>query len=239
VLLWLWANLENNMNVEYIREQFVKCLHDEDFVIDKSGVKTIELINAVFHANEDSIFGNVNKEYVERELQWYKSMSLSVNDIPGGTPQIWKQVASKDGMINSNYGWCIYSEDNGYQFKNVLEELVSNPFSRRANMIYTRPSMHTDFNKDGMSDFICTNNVQYFIREGQLHACVFMRSNDAVFGYKNDYAWQRHVQEQLLIGINNRLATAYGLGTMLWNVGSLHVYERHFDIVAVKESAWV
>jgi thymidylate synthase len=26
---------------------------------------------------------------------------------------------------------------------------------------------------------------------------------------------------------------------MLWNVGSLHVYERHFDIVAVKESAWV
>ena len=227
------------MNVEYIREQFVKCLDAEDFVIDKSGVKTIELINAVFHANEDSIFGNVNKEYVERELQWYKSMSLSVNDIPGGTPQIWKQVASKDGMINSNYGWCIYSEDNGYQFKNVLEELVSNPFSRRANMIYTRPSMHTDFNKNGMSDFICTNNVQYFIREGQLHACVFMRSNDAVFGYKNDYAWQRHVQEQLLIGINNRLATAYGLGTMLWNVGSLHVYERHFDIVAVKESAWV
>lgn len=227
------------MNVEYIREQFVKCLDLEDFVIDKSGVKTIELINAVFHANESSIFGNVNKEYVERELAWYKSMSLSVNDIPGGPPQIWKQVASKDGMINSNYGWCIYSEDNGHQFKNVLEELVSNPFSRRANMIYTRPSMHTDFNKNGMSDFMCTNNVQYFIREGQLHACVFMRSNDAVFGYKNDYAWQRHVQEQLLVGINNRLNTAYGLGTMLWNVGSLHVYERHFDIVAVKESAWV
>lgn len=227
------------MNVAYIREQFVKCLDLEDFVIDKSGVKTIELINAVFHANESSIFGNVNKEYVERELQWYKSMSLSVNDIPGGPPQIWKQVASKDGMINSNYGWCIYSEDNGHQFKNVLEELVSNPFSRRANMIYTRPSMHTDFNKNGMSDFMCTNNVQYFIREGQLHACVFMRSNDAVFGYKNDYAWQRHVQEQLLVGINNRLNTAYGLGTMLWNVGSLHVYERHFDIVAVKESAWV
>lgn len=227
------------MNVAYIREQFVKCLDLEDFVIDKSGVKTIELINAVFHANESSIFGNVNKEYVERELAWYKSMSLSVNDIPGGPPQIWKQVASKDGMINSNYGWCIYSEDNGHQFKNVLEELVSNPFSRRANMIYTRPSMHTDFNKNGMSDFMCTNNVQYFIREGQLHACVFMRSNDAVFGYKNDYAWQRHVQEQLLVGINNRLNTAYGLGTMLWNVGSLHVYERHFDIVAVKESAWV
>jgi thymidylate synthase len=219
------------MHVEYIREQFIECLNAEDFVIDKSGVKTIELVNAVFHANESSIFGTVNKEYVERELQWYRSMSLNVNDIPGGAPAIWKQVADKDGFINSNYGWCIYSQENGYQFKNVLEELISNPFSRRANMIYIRPSMHGDFNRNGMSDFMCTNNVQYFIRGGQLHACVYMRSNDAVFGYKNDYAWQRYVQEQLLIGINNRLCTAYALGTMLWNVGSLHVYERHFDLV--------
>ena len=226
------------MNVEYVRHQFLKCLQNEDFVIDKTGVKTIELINAVFHADENAIFGTPNQEYIERELAWYKSMSLNVNDIPGGTPAIWKQVADKDGMINSNYGWCIYSEENGYQFKHVLEELIKNPFSRRANMIYTRPSMHTDFNKNGMSDFICTNNVQYFIRDGQLHACVFMRSNDAIFGYKNDYAWQKFVQEQLLIGINNRCSTAYGMGTMLWNVGSLHVYERHFDLVKPKETAW-
>lgn len=226
------------MNVEYVRHQFIKCLQEEDFVIDKSGVKTIELINAVFHADEKAIFGTPNQDYIDRELAWYKSMSRNVNDIPGGTPAIWKQVASKDGMINSNYGWCIYSEENGYQFANVLEELVKNPFSRRANMIYTRPSMHTDYNKDGMSDFICTNNVQYFIRDGQLHACVYMRSNDAIFGYKNDYAWQRFVQEQLLIGINNRTNSAYGIGSMLWNVGSLHVYERHFDLVVPKATAW-
>lgn len=226
------------MNVEYIRRQFVNCVEQKDFIVDKSGVKTVELINAVFHANEDCIFGTVNKEYVERELQWYKSMSLNVNDIPGGTPQIWKQVADHDGIVNSNYGWCVYSEANGYQFKNVLEELISNPFSRRANMIYTRPSMHTDYNKNGMSDFVCTNNVQYFIRNGQLHSCVYMRSNDAVYGYKNDYAWQHYVHEQLLQALNNRLGTVYGLGTMLWNVGSLHVYARHFDLVKLKPSAW-
>lgn len=226
------------MNVEYIRHQFIKCLQEEDFVTDKSGVRTIELINAVFHADEEAIFGTVNKEYVERELQWYRSMSLNVNDIPGGVPQIWKQVADKDGFINSNYGWCIYSKDNGNQFANVVEELVHNPGSRRANMIYTRPSMHTDFNKNGMSDFICTNNVQYFIRDGQLHACVYMRSNDALFGYKNDRAWQKYVQEQLLMAINNRASTVYGMGALLWNVGSLHVYERHFDLVKPKETTW-
>lgn len=219
------------MNVEFIRNQFVKCLQREDFVIDKSGVKTIEIINAAFHADENAIFGTPNQEYIERELAWYKSMSLNVNDIPGGAPAIWKEVSSRDGMINSNYGWCIYSEENGYQFKHALEELVANPFSRRANMIYTRPSMHTDFNKNGMSDFICTNNVQYFLRDGQLHTCVYMRSNDAIFGYRNDYAWQRFVQKQLLIGINNRTGASYGLGSLLWNVGSLHVYARHFNLV--------
>lgn len=221
------------MNVGYIQRLFIKALSEQDFIIDKSGVKTIEIINAFFEADKPSIFGTVNNDYVERELKWYKSMSLNVNDIPGGPPQIWKQVATEDGRINSNYGWCIYSEENGSQFANVLEELVTNPFSRRANMIYTRPSMHTDYNKDGMSDFMCTNNVQYFIREGQLHASVYMRSNDAVFGYKNDYAWQRYVQEQLLIAICNRTGAAYGLGKLFWNVGSLHVYERHFDLVKI------
>ena len=219
------------MNVDYIRKQFFHCLQTNDFTVDKSGVKTIELINASFNADESSIFGTVNQDYVDRELKWYKSMSLNVNDIPGGPPAIWQQVASEDGLINSNYGWCIYSAENGYQFAYVLDELVKNPFSRRANMIYTRPSMHTDYNKNGMSDFMCTNNVQYFLRYGQLHACVYMRSNDAVFGYKNDYAWQRYVQEQLLLGLNARTSSSYGLGNMMWNVGSLHVYERHFDLV--------
>jgi thymidylate synthase len=58
-----------------------------------------------------------------------------------------------------------------------------------------------------------------------------MRSNDAVYGYKNDYAWQRYVQEQVLQAVNGRCSTVYGLGDLYWNAGSLHVYERHFDLV--------
>ena len=217
--------------VDDVRKEFKYLLQEESFVTDKSGVKTIEIINACFIADEELIFGEVNDDYVKRELAWYKSMSLNVNDIPGGTPQIWKQVADKDGFINSNYGWCIYSEENGYQFAKVLEELVKNPLSRRAIMIYNRPSMHEDYNKNGMSDFMCTNAVQYFLRDGKLHASVYMRSNDAIFGYKNDYAWQRYVQESLLQGINGRKGTVYALGDIGWNVGSLHVYERHFKLV--------
>src|SRR6056300_454848 len=215
----------SNRYVSDIRNILYNKLIKNDFVTDKTGVKTIEILNASFIADEPSIIGKVNEDYVKRELEWYKSLSLNVNDIPGETPQIWKMVASDKGEINSNYGWCIYSEENGYQFENVVDELVKNPYSRRANMIYTRPSMHSDYNRDGMSDFMCTNNVQYIIRNDQVHALVYMRSNDAVFGYKNDWAWQKHVLDSLCKELN------VPAGQIYWNVSSLHIYERHFGLL--------
>jgi thymidylate synthase len=212
-------------NVSDIRIELYNKLLNNEFVTDKSGVKTVEIMNAAFVADEPAIFGTVNEEYVERELAWYKSMSLNVNDIPAPVPAIWKSVATPEGLINSNYGWCIYSEENGYQYAKVLGQLLANPDSRRAVMIYNRPSMHDDYNKDGMSDFMCTNAVQYLYRDGKLNALVYMRSNDAVFGYKNDYAWQKHVLDELCNALN------IPAGTIYWNVASLHVYERHFDLI--------
>jgi thymidylate synthase len=214
------------LKVEDIRNHFIDELMDSNFVTDKTGVKTIEMIGASFEANQPTIFGEVNDEYVERELEWYKSMSLYVKDIPGKTPAIWEQVASTEGKINSNYGWAIYSGDNGFQYLSVLLELKKNPNSRRAVMIYTRPTMWEDYKRDGMSDFMCTNTVQYMIRNEQLVAIVQMRSNDVVFGYRNDYAWQKHVADTLTadLGLTKE-------PKIIWHVGSLHVYERHFDKV--------
>ena len=213
------------MIVRDIRIALYNKLIKKEFVTDKTGVKTVEVMNAAFIANEPAIFGTLNHDYIERELQWYKSISRNVNDIPGGPPEIWKRVATPDGYINSNYGWCIWSDANYNQYTNVLDELKSNPDSRRATMIYTRPTMHTDYKLNGMSDFMCTNTVQYLVRDGKLHSLVYMRSNDAIFGYKNDYAWQKHVLDELAKELS------LPAGNIYWNVASLHVYERHFDLI--------
>lgn len=211
--------------VSNIRRMLAEKLTNQDFVTDKTGVKTVEIMNASFLADEPAIFGTVNEEYVARELEWYRSMSLNVNDIPGGPPAIWKMVATPDGFINSNYGWCIYSQENEDQYLNCLAELKRNQDTRRAVMIYTRPSMQWEFGKDGMSDFMCTNTVQYLVRDGKLNALVYMRSNDAVFGYKNDFAWQKYVLESLCKDAD------IPIGDIYWNVASLHVYERHFNLI--------
>lgn len=211
--------------VNEIREQFKDKLVTEKFVVDKTGVKMIEIIGASFLADEETIFGPVNWDYVNREIEWYNSTSLNVNDIPGKTPEIWKQVADPDGFINSNYGYLVYHPDNGYQYDRVKEELIKSPYSRRAIMIYTRPTMHSDYNFNGMSDFVCTNAHQYVIRNGKLHVIVQMRSNDVVFGYRNDRAWADHVLTKLANDLE------IDKGDIHWQCGSLHVYERHFDLV--------
>ena len=197
-------------------------------VLDR--LDTVELTGVQFEVDRDWLLREPNQDYIARELQWYESMSRNVYDIPGDTPAIWRDVANVHGHINSNYGWCIYSPDNGYQFGSVADELRDNEKSRRAVMYYTRPSMHVDQYLGGMNDHMCTTHVQYFIRRGKLDAHVYMRSNDAVFGYNNDVAWQKHVHGNL----HARLLRTYPnleLGSMTWNVGSLHVYPRHYNLL--------
>lgn len=214
---------------------------------DLVGKSTIEIVGASFMADEDAIFGTVNWDYVEREEAWYDSMSRNVHDIPGGAPAIWKAVADPGGLINSNYGWCIYSPENGFQdlefdvrasssgatsqYNAVLNELSANPESRRATMIYTRPSMWRDYNRNGRSDFMCTTDVQYLVRNGAVDAVVRMRSNDAIMGFKNDRAWQDHVLEKLTNDLSAATGATYRKGTLHWQVGSLHVYARHYYLI--------
>lgn len=212
-----------------IRKALVNKLRNEDFVIDKSNVKLVEIINVAFVADAPAIIGQPNEEYINREIDWYRNQSLNVNDISPPVPVIWKQVATDSGEINSNYGWCIFSKENGCQYKQARQELVFNKNSRRAIMIYNRPEMWQDYNRDGMSDFMCTNCVQYVIRDDKLHAMVYMRSNDVVFGYNNDFAWQNHVLGELLYDLRTLGYPNLSRGYIYWNAGSLHVYERHFE----------
>lgn len=220
----------NISTVLEVRKELTRRYLEQDFVIDKSGVKTVEIIGASFWANSEFIFGFPNDEYINREITWYEKQSLNVNDIPGGAPQIWKQVADKDGFINSNYGWCIFSKENNNQFSHVVTELEERPDSRRATMIYTRPEMWGDHNKNGRSDFMCTNTVQYLIRNNRIYAIVNMRSNDAWAGYRNDYAWQFYVLNKLRDELQFR-GKFYERGEIIWNAGSLHMYERQFYLL--------
>jgi thymidylate synthase len=221
-------------NCSTIRKTFIDLYTNKQFVQNpRDGKQMIEIIGASFIADEGAIFGEPNNLYINSEIDWYARQSLNINEIYKDgkePPMAWKLTANPNGYINSNYGWLIWSKDNGHQYQNVLTELKENPISRRASMIYQRPSIWTDWCAEGKNDFICTNAVTYYLRDDKLHAVVQMRSNDVVFGYKNDFAWQKYVMGCLLHELNED-GHAYSPGNIHWQVQNLHVYERHFNLI--------
>lgn len=219
------------MRVDDVREYFIDNYKNKNFVIDRTGVKTIELLGASFLADEDTIFGAVNRDYVDVEIAWYESQSLNINDIYGGErrpPEAWEYTANKHGEINSNYGYLIFSEEYHNQYECAVNELRRNPNSRRAIMIYNRPSMQVEFCKDGRNDFVCTNAHTFYIRDDKIHVVVQMRSNDLVYGYRNDLAWAKYVQKLV---VDDLYLYNYDVGNVYWQVQNLHVYERHFWMI--------
>jgi thymidylate synthase len=212
-------------------------LKSKSFVPDKTGQKTIEILGAQFVADDNTIFGAPNANYIRREIGWYMSRSLNINDMESPIPQIWQSVASDEGFVNSNYGYLLFDPKNESQLDNCIVELKQNPYSRRAVAIYTRPSIWKEYNYHGMSDFICTNTVQYFLRQSpneidilRLFARVDMRSNDAWAGYRNDFAWQFYILNYM----HSKLKDSFPKlkrGAIIWCCGSLHIYERNFDLV--------
>ena len=217
------------ITIEAVREYFRHELNNKNFVEDRNGGKTIEMIGASFLANDNAIFGKPNQDYIDAEIEWYESQSTNIFDIYSESgkepPKAWQDTANVHGEINSNYGHLIYSDKYHNQYDQVLDELSYNPDSRRASMIYTRPSIWMEYNDQFKNDFICTNSVTYYIRDNKLNCVVQMRSNDVIFGYRNDYAWQKYVLDKLSWDLHVQS------GDIHWQVQNLHVYERHFELV--------
>lgn len=243
----------DGMTVDDIRRMFARLFVEHNHASENQRLSesdtetgTLELTGVSFNADEPSILGIPDYDYICREIAWYDSASRSVSDMPAPVPPIWKMIADENGEVNSNYGRLVYHEDNGGQFQQVARTLRNSPMSRQAVMIYTRPDIHATAG----GDFICTNVVQYLIREDRLNAVVQMRSNDAVFGYRNDYAWQRVVMTRLLRELkatadatfpaNAEILSKLKMGTITWQVGSLHIYPRHYALLeaAVETGNW-
>ena len=94
------------LTVDDIRQYFIQELRDENFTVDRTNSKTIELIGASFIADEEAIFGEPNVPYIDAELDWYLGCSTNINDIryKDEPPKAWQYAANKYGENNSKYG---------------------------------------------------------------------------------------------------------------------------------------
>lgn len=221
----------NILGVDYF-----DCNDIKDILVNKyknqqfDGNGNISIIAASFIADKPFIIREPNQDYIERELEWYLSESLNVNDIPDKTPKIWEQCSDKDGFINSNYGWTTFSKENYSQFDKVLTELSNNKDSRQGVIIFIRPTMHEDSRRNGMHDFICTYCYNFKIEDNILYMIVNMRSNDCVYGYNNDWAFANYVFDKMLEELKKTYLDLQK-GVIFWRADNFHCYPRHFKFL--------
>lgn len=159
------------------------------------------------------------------ELAWHLSGSDNLEQI-AYYASIWRKF-SEDGekIRGSCYGKKIFSRSGASesQWDRLVRLLKHDPNSRRAvlNMQDEQDTL------DALSpDVPCVTSCQFLIRDKKLDVIVNMRSNDVIWGLPYDVFLFSMFQEMLAIELN------IGLGRYYHFAGSMHLYERHFNLAA-------
>lgn len=167
----------------------------------------------------------LNLEYAKKEWLWYIGADPKDDSIEKHA-SMWKKLKQPDGSYFSNYGQYIFGGEGVSQFDYVVQTLIDDPNSRRASMSLLRREHLFPEN----TDTVCTYAINFTIEEGQLLMTVMMRSNDVIFGFTND----AFCFSQLFLFMHAMLQErmpSLKIGTYTHITNSMHVYERHFDMI--------
>ena len=190
----------------------------------------------------------VIKSYTERELEWYKSGSILVDDA-SKISQFWSKLANPDNTINSNYGHLVTKDksegDVGYEYweHELMPQEVG--YGMRTPWEWAKHSLMKDldtrqavvrFNKpkhcwNGNKDFVCTMFGNFHVREGKLMFVVRMRSTDMHYGLVFDMPYFIHLQEQMLKELQDAGHSHLEMGSFTFSSDSIHIYETSFNVV--------
>lgn len=106
------------------------------------------------------------------------------------------------------------------QIEHVVRLLNNERGTRRAVMSIYDPALDSPQGKD----IPCNNWISFISRLGKLHMNVATRSNDVMWGWSgiNQFEWS--VLQEIVAHL-----TGNQIGTLTFNVTSMHVYEKHWD----------
>ena len=197
-------------------------------MIEIRGEKCLELIDYTMIIDDplDCLTSykarNLNLDYCKKEWLWYLHGDRYDASIMEHA-SMWKKIQLADGAFNSNYGQYIFREA---QFDWVVSSLIKDPHSRQACM----QLLNSSHMWHGNPDVVCTMGIQFLIRKNRLSMYVRMRSNDAIFGMTNDVFCFSQLHQMVYWALKEK-GLDIELGEYCHNVGSLHVYERHFSML--------
>lgn len=159
-------------------------------------------------------------KYAIAETIWYASRQRQTSLIAKFGP-IWKQMEDSNGLVNSNYGYQIF---NNQDFEEKSAELI-----RKKKVRFLIAS---DENQHSRTDLVCNNAVDIYLDdENQLSVRVVARSIDLIFGYPYDmFAAQlfvRYLQRYLM----NKLNISTSFKNLRFDIENVHIYKRNISSI--------
>jgi thymidylate synthase len=160
------------------------------------------------------------------EALWYLLARDDLDMIGYYAPALRKVSEDGERLTGTAYGPKLFGREMPTwpsQWEQVSALLTADPATKRAVIALFHPG---ELDEPGNPDVSCTIALQFLLRDGRLHAVVYMRGNDAVTGLLCDVFSFTLIQEFAA----HRLGAQ--LGTYSHHVGSMHINDTDTGRVA-------
>ncbi|WP_223671208.1 thymidylate synthase [Kangiella shandongensis] len=157
------------------------------------------------------------------ELLWFLNGDTNIEYLKENGVSIWDEWADEHGNLGPVYGeqWRSWKRPDGTtvdQISNVLEQIKTNPNSRRLMVVAYNPGV-----ADEMALPPCHSLFQFYVANGKLSCQLYQRSADIFLGVPFNiasYALLTHmIAEQAGLDV----------GEFIWSGGDTHLYSNHFE----------
>jgi thymidylate synthase len=173
-----------------------------------------------------------------RELEWFMSWD---SKCPNVLLPWWEKQLDSDGRYLFGYpeqyrAFTRFDYGDGDSFDQIgflLDNLKNHPHSRRLILTAWNPGEMAhicEANGNQNTPTTCHSTViQFFVREGLLHAKHYQRSADLLLGVPHN--WIQHWALLMYLARH----TGLKVGSLRWDFGDAHIYAEHSHLQAVTE----
>jgi len=210
-----------------LMQHILEAGHRKD---DRTGTGTLSVFGHQMRFNLQEGFPLVTTKKLHlrsivHELLWFLKGDTNVKYLQENKVSIWDEWADANGELGPVYGkqWRSWQSPDGRQIDqiaNVIQQIKSNPNSRRLLVVAFNPG-----EIDKMALPPCHAFFQFYVANGKLSCQLYQRSADVFLGVPFNiasYALLTHMMAQVC-GLQ--------VGDFVHTLGDAHLYLNHLDQV--------
>lgn len=167
------------------------------------------------------------------ELLWFIKGDTNINYLTTNGVKIWNEWANENGDLGPVYGaqWRNWNGEGIDQLKGVIEQIKTNPNSRRLMVSAWNPSVMPDTTVSFEENVAngkaalppCHAFFQFYVADGKLSCQLYQRSADVFLGVPFNIA------SYALLTMMVAQVCDLEYGEFVHTFGDVHLYNNHFE----------